>query len=68
LRPVDGVDQRGWVDASGDSCLEAPKPSLGFFQTLANSRPTGVASLRRHERRHSAIEVVRIEQVARAIG
>jgi hypothetical protein len=37
-------DHRGWVDASGDGCLETPKPSLGVLQTLPNGRATGVAS------------------------
>src|SRR5829696_51764 len=64
LRLIDGFDHRGRVDASGDGCLEAPKPSLGVLQTLFNGRPTWVASLRGHQRRHSSVEVVRIEELA----
>jgi hypothetical protein len=48
---------------SGDGGLEAPKPSLGALQTLLNGRPTVVASSRGHERRHSTVEVVRIEEL-----
>jgi hypothetical protein len=38
---VDGGNHRGWVDANGDGCLEAPKPSLGVLQTLPNGLRPG---------------------------
>jgi len=64
LRLIDGIDNCGRVDAGGYCRLEAPKPHLGVVQSLPSGRPAGIASLRGHERRHSAIKVVRIEELA----